>query len=244
MNNEKQISLFYSIVSVLFSAVAITVLAFIFLHSAVFEPLPNIIPFSLATVIGVALTQWGHIAFYAHKNMDTRRLKEVLGLRTKLPLKQYLVWVPVLILITGALFTITQPISVLLQEYVFFWIPEWFIPSVGFSAYSESVVWLTYGCLFICASILVPISEEVFFRGFLLPRMEWMGKAALPVNLALFVCYHFWSPWMIVTRFIACFPLYYIMKKKNSLMLGIIIHCSVNFISDVLGGVIVYLSSR
>lgn len=232
-------SLHYLLISIVFSAAVITGLAAFFLQAPFFKPLPNIVPFSIAAATGMAITQWGHIALYMRKNADAKRLKDLLGLKTKLPLKQYLIWVPALILISGALFAVTLPISALLREHVFFWIPDMLASNLN--SYTEPAVWLAFGCSFIFISVLLPISEEVFFRGFLLPRMAWMGKAAVPVNVLLFACYHFWSPWMIITRFVACLPLYYIVKKKDSLMLAIVAHCMINFISDVLGGVVVYL---
>lgn len=46
-----------------------------------------------------------------------------------------------------------------------------------------------------------PFIEELYFRGFLLPRMAWMKKWALLVEAFLFALYHIWSPWQLVTRF-------------------------------------------
>lgn len=49
------------------------------------------------------------------------------------------------------------------------------------------------------------------------------------LNVILFSVYHFWSPWLIVTRIIAMFPLYYFVYKKNLLKLAILVHCLANF---------------
>jgi uncharacterized protein len=39
--------------------------------------------------------------------------------------------------------------------------------------------------------------------------MKWMGKYSVLINVILFSAYHFWSPWLIISRIIAMFPMFY-----------------------------------
>ena len=84
------------------------------------------------------------------------------------------------------------------------------------------------------AGIIVPVTEELYFKGFLLPRMEKMCKAAPFVNTLLFTLYHFWSPWQIVTRLLAITPAAYTVRLKKNINIGIIVHCLINITGDSL----------
>ena len=58
--------------------------------------------------------------------------------------------------------------------------------------------WIVTLCaFFVLNGVIGPVVEELYFRGFLLPRMERLGRWAPLVNATLFSIYHFWSPWQI-----------------------------------------------
>ena len=82
-----------------------------------------------------------------------------------------------------------------------------------------------------------PIVEELYFRGYLLPRMK--GKFGPLVHSFLFAAYHIFTPWMIITRTIGLLPLIYVVKRKN-IYVGIIVHILLNSI-DVVTGIIFIL---
>jgi len=184
--------------------------------------------------LGIVVTQLGYILCYAKKTSGSFEIAGTLGLKTRLTVKEYLTWIPLLIVITAGLFVITQPIGIFMQRQFFGWIPDWYVFETDISSYSAPAVAITFILLLVGTSTVVPIVEEIFFRGFLLPRMTGLGKWAVAVNVIIFAIYHFWSPWQIVVRIIALLPFYYIVKKKDSLMLAICVHCLINTISDVL----------
>jgi membrane protease YdiL (CAAX protease family) len=77
--------------------------------------------------------------------------------------------------------------------------------------------------------------EELYFRGFLLPRMPEKLKGWSPLaNSFLFAIYHTWSPWMIVTRTIALLPLIYVVQRKRNIYVGMIAHCLANLIDVIM----------
>jgi len=43
--------------------------------------------------------------------------------------------------------------------------------------------------------ILGPLVEELYFRGYLLPRLHRFGIWAPLINISLFAAYHLWKPW-------------------------------------------------
>lgn len=77
--------------------------------------------------------------------------------------------------------------------------------------------------------ILVPITEELYFRGHLLPRMpSQFGRLRPAAHSLLFSVYHFHTPWMIPVRTLGLLPLMYVTLHTRSVRPGIVAHCLVN----------------
>ncbi len=77
--------------------------------------------------------------------------------------------------------------------------------------------------------ILVPITEELYFRGYLLPRMpSQFGRLKPAAHSLLFSIYHFRTPWMIPVRTLGILPLIYTTVHTHSVRPGTIAHCLVN----------------
>lgn len=129
--------------------------------------------------------------------------------------------------------SVMRPVSDFILNNVFSWIPGWYNFSQDMSMFSKDAIIITMLVSFFFFTLIGPIVEELYFRGYLLARMKWMGKYAVLLNVALFAVYHFWSPWLIAARIIGMLPLYYVVYKKDSLKLGIIVHCLVNFVDVV-----------
>ena len=77
--------------------------------------------------------------------------------------------------------------------------------------------------------IVAPVIEELYFRGFLLPRMpQQLGRWRVPAHVTLFAGYHLWSPWLIPTRCLAVLPLAYIAMRTRDVRIGILTHVVLN----------------
>ena len=98
---------------------------------------------------------------------------------------------------------------------------------------SRGMAWLTVILGIIFNGLLGPFVEELYFRGFLLPRMNLLGKFAPLVNAVFFSIYHFFSPWENITRIIALTPLVYTVWHKKNIRIGIFVHCGMNTLSMI-----------
>ncbi len=116
---------------------------------------------------------------------------------------------------------------------LFAWLPNWFFINEDMSIYSKTIQFVNWLGIFLITGILAPYVEELYFRGFLLPRMAWMKSWAPVVESFLFALYHFWSPWQLVTRFLAVLPLVYIVKRKRDLRIGVAAHWLLNTIGSI-----------
>ena len=83
--------------------------------------------------------------------------------------------------------------------------------------------------------------EEVYFRGFLLPRIpQALGRTAPLVHTVLFAVYHVWTPWLAPTDPWRA-ALTYVTLRTRSVVPGIVAHVVLNLL-DVM--VIVCSSAR
>jgi membrane protease YdiL (CAAX protease family) len=79
------------------------------------------------------------------------------------------------------------------------------------------------------------IAQEVYFRGYLLPRMPRAGLATPLINAGLFSVFHLTSPWAIVARlpYVVVFSLMAWWRK--SLNLAIWIHAGMGILLFLMG---------
>ena len=142
-------------------------------------------------------------------------------------------------------FTIGDKLNRIMLSTFFDWLPGYF--QLGEilenpALYSRGVRLSLWILTLIFGSLIGPFVEELYFRGFLLPRMAYLGWAAPLVASLLMVVYHFWSPWLIPLRLLAILPMVYFIWWKKSFYIGVIAHCTLNLISDVILTVPILLS--
>lgn len=94
---------------------------------------------------------------------------------------------------------------------------------------------LVFTCIYYCIfNVLIgPITEELFFRGYLTSHYE-KQNAFTPILIAiLFSLYHFWLPFNNVFRILVFMPVAYVAYKKKNIYISIGNHCLCNLISSI-----------
>ena len=72
--------------------------------------------------------------------------------------------------------------------------------------------------------ILGPLVEELYFRGYLLPRLHRFGIWAPLINISLFATYHFHKPWDLLTLIVILLPMGYAVWRTRDIRIGIAVH--------------------
>lgn len=81
--------------------------------------------------------------------------------------------------------------------------------------------------------LLGPVTEELFFRGYLTAHYE-KQNAFTPILIAvLFSLYHFWLPFQNVFRILIFAPVAYIAYRQKNLLVSVFFHCLCNLISVI-----------
>jgi hypothetical protein len=115
-----------------------------------------------------------------------------------------------------------------LWQQLFHWLPRWFYLRSGAGAgYAKPVLLAFWGFYFVC-NISGAFIEELYFRGFLLPRLARLGFWAPLLNTVLFSFYHFFTPEANISRILLLLPMVYAVWWKRNINIGILLHCAGN----------------
>ena len=204
--------------------------------------LPPFVAQCIADVVVLIPFVLGLLYYQGYKKNGRLSLGGIILYREKMSWQSYLLYIP-LVLIASGLIPLLAPISNLIFARVFFWWPATYNLAADLSPYTRSTLILSYLLNFLVISLMAPILEEVYFRGFLLPRLSRFGIWAVPIQSILFAFFHVWTPWMVVARAIGLLPLIYVAQKKKNIYIGMIAHILANTL-DVVAGVMFILKFK
>jgi uncharacterized protein len=203
-----------------------------FIETAGFPPIAGLL---LAIVIVLVPFEVG-VVLRASRGRG-QPIREVVPYRRPMRLRDWAWLVPVLIVAAFVGFGLSMAVEPAVIDGLFGWLPDWFVRPIDpdrVAEYSREAWLITLGAYLVLNGFVGPIVEELYFRGYLLPRMEWMGRWAPLVNVTLFSVYHFWSPWQIVGRILGFGPTVYAVRWKENVYLGMVVHCSLNTLGIIL----------
>lgn len=109
-------------------------------------------------------------------------------------------------------------------------LPPWAVVDALPEGIPAGTLWL--GLLL--SGLVAPVVEELYFRGYLMPRIPAAGAWAPAVNVAFFSIYHFFSPWNYLVIFAVFLPLAYYVRIRGSLLPAILTHSLFNSVGIVI----------
>ena len=125
----------------------------------------------------------------------------------------------------------------LLATTVFSWMPEallqFAIVEEGDPLTSRALVAFLLIAL-VCNGVLGPVTEELYFRGHLLPRLAPYGRWAPVINTVLFALYHFFMPWRYPAIILGFLPITWMAWRERSVYVSIAAHVTINMITVLL----------
>jgi hypothetical protein len=184
-----------------------------------------IVPFELGTVFRAGRREPGSGGLLA-----------AVPYRRPMPRRTWAWLLPVLLVVAILGFGLLAVIEPPIRDGLFGWAPAWYVqplpvdavPSFSRSAWTITIV------LYVALNVVIgPVVEELYFRGYLLPRMGQFGRAAPLVNVALFSLYHVWSPWQFLSRIAGVTPFAYAVWRRQNVYLGMAVHVLLNGIGTV-----------
>jgi membrane protease YdiL (CAAX protease family) len=197
------------------------------------------VPYELAHIAAALLTMvpfmFGAMFLYGRAKYGSFSLQEVVRFRRPMPLWQYAaLYVPMLAFAFAVLFT-TLPLTTFLADRVFFWMPPYLLPSWEPQVTpTQGIVLFALLAKLVFDGLAFPIIEEMYFRGFLLPRMGYLGVLAPAVNALLFAVAHYWQPYNWPLIFLLVLVNAYVVWWKRNIFIAMLLHCSANTIGAAL----------
>jgi uncharacterized protein len=195
--------------------------------------LPPIAALVLAFLLAQLPVQLGHLLIQGWRRNGRLSLAGVVLYRE--PLR----WWLYPLLVVGILawswlcwFALT-PISSALETTLFAWVPPGFAATSSADAasllgYPRLALLVTFGAYLLLNGLAGPIVEELYFRGYLLPRLSRFGRKAPLLETLLFTIYHFWQPWLYPTILVAFASVVFTAHRTRNIYVAIWAHCLLN----------------
>jgi uncharacterized protein len=207
---------------------------------------PSFLGWAIAMLVALAPVQLGLLLWLGRQRNGRFSLRGVLHYMDKpIPRRKLVAMVAGLIVWFVAVSSALTVLDSVVYESFFTWVP---FQDAGASAttyldgYPRSAILITLAACIPLTGLSFPIIEELYFRGYLLPRLSHLGRWAPVLNTVLFSLYHFWSPWVFLSRVIFTFPAPWFVWKKHDLRLSIGMHAGTTFLLQTLGTLAVLLN--
>ena len=184
---------------------------------------PSLMAIYLAILFVLIPFELGYLFCRARRNRSS--LGSVVLYREPVPRAKFVALVLGLLAWSAVFYVlIYPPLDAFFIENMFSWLPESFFFAEDFSQYSTAALLITWVFGLVVNAIAGPVVEEVYFRGYLLPRISRFGAWAPLINTVLFSAYHFFTPWQNVGRIVGFLPIVYAAWWKRSIYVSMGAH--------------------
>jgi hypothetical protein len=246
MNEMKQhgilASILYHLLPGVVNLIAILVFSHPFFATAlgIEAGLSPVVGYLLGILFSLLPVQLGILLLAARQETGKLSLRNVVKFTQVSRVTDYLLLVPAFIVYFIVLFVVIAP---MIQPYIVRTFFDWWPAQYNFQSLLQDPsalagydgIEFVFSGYILLSCISGPLVEELYFRGYLLPRMEgYAGKWAPLLNTVLFSVYHFFSPWENLIRIVASYPLVHTVWKKRDIRFGILVHVLVNTIGGIL----------
>jgi uncharacterized protein len=207
----------------------VALLGAIFLLAALLPGWPLILVLFTSVALVMVPVELGILYYHGYRRNGRLSLEGIVLYRERISLWKVVLWALGTGLWSYVIFRYTQSyLNGLLQPY-FDWLPPTLTQVTGnLTGYARGF-WVATALVGLAFNGFIgPIVEEMYFRGFLLPRMERLKGWAPAANAVLFSLYHFFTPWENLTRIVALLPMVYAVRLNRSIWISMLAHSLLN----------------
>jgi membrane protease YdiL (CAAX protease family) len=187
----------------------------------------------LVVFFAMAPIQFGILLFMAKKTTGTYQITKLMPYKEKSKITEYILFMAIILVWALIVDAIISPLEIRLRDGLFSFIPDSIAIKNAYSPFFTKDKIIITACLALLTNgIMAPVTEELYFRGFLLPRINLSPAKAVIVNSVLFSLYHFFSPWCFFSRVLMTLPIYYWVMRKKNIRFSIMAHVTANVITS------------
>mgnify|MGYP001811622724 FL=1 len=189
---------------------------------------PNIFALSLSILLVEVPVCWAIMLHRVRRETATFSLRDAFPWMQSLPWWQYLLLgLPLVVVSMIMIVGIGPRIETALLGTAFTWVPQWFVmrPDPGlFAAMSRAMLLTLWALMFFGMVLAGGVTQELYARGFLLPRTQHLGLWAPAWNALWFAVLHAIAPWSWPAFFLLNLPWADVVWWKRSVKIGHFIH--------------------
>lgn len=190
--------------------------------------------FNLAFLFVLAPIELGILFISAQKLTKTYKIGSLIPYQEKSKLGEYLIFIIVILLWSLFISGVFSPIENEIRDGLFHFVPDQIaMRNMDLSVLSHNKQIIIVFLSILANGIVAPVTEELYFRGYLLPRINLTPLMSVLVNGVLFSLYHFFSPWYFFSRLLMIIPIYYWMQRKKDIRFSLIPHLIANITTGV-----------
>ena len=223
----------------LFILIPTAVLSLSYLILGHYWQMPHILLFCILGTFTVVPIELGIILFASKKEIGKLSLKSAFAGQQKMPVWKIVLFAFLLFSLAGLLSITVAPLenNILspVRQAVLNRLPvgfDW--QNTGYiKTYPKSILIITCVYYGIFNVILGPVTEELFFRGYLTSHYKKQNSLTPILIVILFSLYHFWLPFNNVFRILVFGSAAFITYKKKNIYISMCFHCMCNLFSVV-----------
>ncbi len=191
--------------------------------------IPNIFALALTILVVEVPVCWAIMLKYVRKeNGGQFSFAKAFPWSASIPWWQYLlIGLPLILFSSFMIVGIGPRVEGVLLHSVFAWVPEWFVMRLDpgmFTTLSQNMLMTLWVLMFVSMVVAGAATQELYSRGFLLPRTQHFGWWAPAFNALLFAIFHLIAPWGWPVFFLMTLPWAYFVWWRRSVKIGLFIH--------------------
>lgn len=197
---------------------------------------PPLLAFLLGVLLGGIPFMFAVLLIEGKKINGRLRLKGVVHYRDKVSWKTFAIVFAGTFVLIYLLMMIVTPVSAYLKETFFSFLPEWVFldEQTQYMIYPKNILVIVFSLQLFLTGIVLPGVEELYFRGYLLPRISRFGKYTPLIGGILFGLYHVWQFFDFPLVALLGIGLSFVVWWKKDLRLSIALHIFANIISRLM----------
>lgn len=196
---------------------------------------PPVLVLSLLSLALLAPLELGHLLRLARRETGRWTLRTVVAFPRPMKLWRFGALVAAVLAATIVLYALAQPADRWFARHVMGFLPPWFDygrPGL-YRGLAPSLAIATLAARFVADVVALPAIEELYFRGYLLPRIPAPPALAPFVSGALFAVYHFWQPYNWPSIFCFSLPMIFAVAWLKEVRVSIATHAALNLLGFV-----------
>jgi len=191
---------------------------------------PPLLAFLLAILLIDLPFMWGFMLYEGRRLNGRFSLDQIVLYRERVSWRSFIVIFLGAFLVAFFLISFTNPVTEFLKTQVFSRLPQWMFldEQSQYQIFTKDLLVTIFTFQLVLTGIVLPWTEELYFRGYLLPRITRYGKLTPLIGGMLFGLYHVWQVYGFIGVFLLGVVLGYVVWWKRDIRLSVILHILAN----------------